>query len=373
MSLPLADVYLRLSLIAGLGPLIAERILAAAGDQPAAIFGWSQARLCAIDGVGPERARRILNPHLDEQVESERARAAALGLRIITRADDDYPVDLQRLNDPPLALWMRGELRPEDRLAVAVVGPRNPSAYGHRQARRLAQGLASLGTCIISGLARGVDTVAHEAALAAGGRTVAVLGSGFDHPYPEENRDLLARIADGRGAVISEFPCPTRPSPGTFPRRNRMVAALSLATLVIEAGKRSGALITARLAGELGKEVMALPGPVDRPEHQGSNQLLRDGATLVTGLEEILAEIPPLATMAAPSAALVQAHEAAAPAARLSGRERDIYALLSDVVRSVDEVVAVSGLPASVIGATMVSLELKRLVRRQAGGFVRAV
>ena len=373
MSKELVEAYLKLSLISGMGPVTAERLLAVV-QHPQEIFHLSMGQLCAIDGIGPERARKIINPGLSEQAEAERAHAASMGVRIVTRAEEDYPKDLLRLSDPPLALWIRGELQPRDRLAVAVVGPRTPSAYGHRQARRLSTGLAQMGCCVVSGLARGVDTVAHEATLAQEqARTIAVLGSGFDHPYPQENHDLLQRIIDGRGAVISEFPCATRPSPGTFPRRNRIVAALSLAVLVIEAGARSGSLITARLGMELGKEVLALPGPIDRPEHMGSNRLLRDGATLITSLDDIIHEIPALTTLTRHQTEEVEAHDAAAPQTPLTGRERDLYTLLSDDVRSVDDLVRISKLPASSVSATLISLELKRLARRQAGGYVRAL
>lgn len=367
-----AEVYLRLAMIPGMGPLTAERLLAAVAD-PAEVFTLSMQHLCAIDGIGAQRARRILDPSLAEQTAQERAHAAAQGIRILTRADDDYPQHLLRLSDPPLALWIRGTLVDSDRLALAVVGPRRPSAYGHRQARRLAGGLARLGVSVVSGLARGIDTVAHEAALESShGRTIAVLGSGFDYPYPQENHGLLLRIVEGRGAVISEFPCATRPSPGTFPRRNRIVAALSLGVLVVEAGQRSGALITARMAGELGKEVLCLPGPVDRPEHQGSNRLLRDGASLITCLEDICEELPPLATMLRHHGPDMDQRDVQASPSPLTSRERDLYTLLSDDVRSIDDLVTVSTLPASTVTATLISLELKRLAKRQAGGYVRA-
>lgn len=367
----ISDAHLRLALIPGLGPITAYKLLAAVAD-PREIFSLPMSQLQRIDGIGGERARRIADPRGEEGVAAERARCHQLGLRLLTVDDPDYPQDLRVLADPPLALWIRGELQPRDRVAIAVVGPRSPSAYGHRQARRLALGLARGGACIISGLARGIDTVAHEAALAAEGRTLAVIGSGFDHLYPQENTGLAQRIADGHGAVISEFPCATRPSPGTFPRRNRLVAALSLATLVIEAGQRSGALITARLAGELGREALVLPGPIDRPEHVGSNRLLRDGATLITGLEDIYEEVPPLATLAAVSDQPPSTEESPREA-QLTGRESALYRLLSDEPRSVDDLQRVSTLPASQVSATMISLELRRLAKKAAGGYVRAL
>jgi DNA processing protein len=326
-------------------------------------------RLQAVEGVGPERARRICDPGGEAAVTAERAACHAAGVTIITRLDPGFPSSFMRLNDPPLAIWVKGTLEDRDRLAVAVVGPRRPSAYGHRQAVRFAGQLARIGTCVVSGLARGIDTVAHAAAVDADGRTIAVLGSGFGRFYPEENLELAARIAAGHGAVISEFPFATPPSPGTFPRRNRLVAALSLATLVIEAGATSGALITARLSMELGREVLVIPGPIDNPECAGSNQLIRDGATLVANLDQVLEELEPLATLAA---ATSDVPTESPRAASLSGREKQIYTLLDDTPRPIDDLVRISQFPPSAVSVTLLSLELRRLVKKTLGGFVRA-
>ncbi len=365
-----SDALLRLALIPGLGPISAQKLMEQV-EHPAEVFSWSMERLQSVDGIGGERARRICDHRGVENAANERARAHAAGVRIITRVDEGYPQAFTELNDPPLAIWVRGTLEPRDRLGLAVVGPRRPSAYGHRQAHRLGSALARLGTCLISGLARGIDTVAHEAALAANARTIAVLGSGFDKLYPEENRPLAERIANGHGAVISEFPMAMPPSAGTFPRRNRLVAALGLATLVVEAGARSGALITARLAMELGRVVLVIPGPIDNPECSGSNQLIRDGATLVASIDHILEEVEPLMTMAQgmSGGGVIENPRAAA----LSGREKQVYQLLDDAPRTVDDVVRVSGVPPSAVSATLLSLELRRLVRKTPAGFVRAV
>jgi DNA processing protein len=364
-----ADAYLRLALIPGLGPVTAQRLLDEAGGDAAAVFGWSMARLQSIEGVGAERARRICDPAGAEAVVAERALCHGAGVTIVTRADPGYPQAFLRLSDPPLAVWMQGALEERDRLAIAVVGPRRPSAYGHRQATRFAGQLARIGTCIVSGLARGVDTVAHQAALDADGRTIAVLGSGFGKLYPEENRELAARIAAGHGAVLSELPFNMPPSQGTFPRRNRLVAALSLATLVVEAGATSGALITARLSAEMGREVLVIPGSIDNPECVGSNQLLRDGATLVTTIDHVLEEIEPLAILAG---AMAPAPAESPRAASLSGREKQVYSLLDDTARPVDELVRISQLPPSAVSTTLLSLELRRLARKTPGGYVRA-
>jgi DNA processing protein len=363
-----ADAWLRLALVPGLGPITAARLVDAVGGDPVAVFGLRMAQLTAVDGIGGERARRLADPRAETLVAEERARAVTLGVRISTRADDDYPQALLRLADPPLAVWMRGALEPRDALALAVVGPRRPSAYGHRVAQRFCTGLARAGVCLVSGLARGIDTVAHEAALAVDGRTIAVLGSGLGKLYPDENAPLAERIA-GAGCVLSEFPCDMPPAPGNFPRRNRIVAALALATLVIEAGGQSGALITARLAMELGREVLVVPGAIDNPESAGANQLIRDGATLIASLDHIFDEVEPLATLSRG----VEQPASEMRSATLSGREKQLYALVDDQAKSIDDVVRVAGLPASAVSATLLSLELKRLVRKTPGGFVRAV
>ncbi len=363
------DALLRLALVPGVGPILAARLEAAFGDL-ASVFSHSMDRITQVEGIGSEKARRICDPRGDEQVADERARCAAAGVRIITRHDAGWPKDLDALADPPLAVWILGELQPRDRLAVAVVGPRRASAYGHRTAQRLSTGLARVGATVISGLARGVDTAAHEAALAAQGRTIAVLGSGIGRCYPEENRPLAERIAAGHGAVLSEMPFDAPPTPGTFPRRNRLVAALSLAVLVVEAGETSGALITARLGGELGKQILVVPGPIDRPEHIGSNKLIRDGAVLVTSLDDILAEVGPLATLAGAGAGSVAVEKPGV--STLSSRERQLWQLMDDEPRGVDDLTRTTQIPPSAVSATLLSLELKRLVRKVPGGFVRA-
>ena len=367
-----ADAWLRLALLPGLGPITIAKLLEAAAGDPCAPFGWSMDRLMAIDGIGGERARRICDPAGADVVAAERSACHAAGVRIATRVDAEYPASLLRLGDPPAAVWMQGELRDADRLALAVVGPRRPSSYGHRQATRFSGQLARFGVNIVSGLARGIDTVAHEAALEAGGRTTAVIGSGFGKLYPEENRPLAKRIAEGRGCVLSELPFHTPPSPGTFPRRNRLVAALSLAVLVVEAGSQSGALITARMAGELGRMVLAIPGAIDNPESMGSNQLIRDGATLVMSVDQVLDEVEPLRTLADGGPIASASPEQSPRAASLSGREKQLYLMLDDTPRSVDDLVRTTTLPPSAISVTLLSLELRRLARKTPAGFVKA-
>jgi len=366
-----ADALLRLALIPGLKPAAAHRLLQACAS-PAEVFAWNMARLQSVDGIGGDVARRICDHRGEEHLASERAACHRAGVRILVQSDADYPQALLVLEDAPLVVWMKGELQPRDRLALAIAGSRRPSAYGHRQAHTLAIGLARVGTTLVAGLARGIDTIAHTAALEGGARTIAVLGSGFGSIYPAQNIPLAERIIAGNGAVISELPFAAAPSATTFPRRNRLIAALSLATLVIEAGNRDGALITARLSMELGREVMVVPGNIDNPECAGSNQLIRDGATLVASLEHILQEVEPLLTLAGGAQAVTQGQARSPRVNALSGREKQVYLLLHDQPRTVAELATTANLPASSISATVLSLELRRLARRSQDGFVRA-
>jgi DNA processing protein len=285
------------------------------------------------------------------RTETEARRAEELGIRIVGRDEADYPDWLRRVYAAPPVLWVRGALAPsEGRRAVAVVGSRAATGLGLAFARTLARDLASAGMTVVSGLARGIDTMAHRGALDAHGRTVAVLGSGLDRLYPAEN-DGLARAIALDGAVVSEFPLGTGPWKGNFPRRNRVIAGWSRATVVVEAGARSGALSTARAALEEGRDVMAVPGHPAQPAAEGTNALLRDGAALVRGAEDVLSELG----LAAP------AKVEAAPAGGLLG------ALPRGVPAGVDEIQARSGLALPELLARLAGLELDGAVVRLPG------
>ncbi len=234
----------------------------------------------------------LLSAGLFEDARERLDSARDAGRRVILWGDPDYPLRLDEIVDPPPVLWIRGTLEPGDQFAVALVGSRQASPGGLTAARRLAREGARQGLTIVSGLAKGVDAQAHIGALEAGGRTLAVLGCGLDHVYPKENAALYERIAR-QGALISEFWPETSPLPVNFPRRNRIIAGLSLAVVVVEAGERSGALITARLALEQNREVMALPGPAGASFAKGAHRLIKDGAALVETMAEVLAEIKP--------------------------------------------------------------------------------
>ncbi len=284
---------LALTLIPGLGPILIARLLATFGTAEG-VFGATSERLATVQRVSTRLARVILDSAASAhaRADAELAAATDLGIRVISRNTPEYPALLSQIPDPPPILYVRGELRAEtdDRYPLGIVGSRDCTHYGMEQTERFAGALASAGITIVSGGARGIDTAAHRAALRLNGRTIAVLGCGLKHTYPPDNAPLFEQIAGGRGAVISELPLDTAPSAENFPARNRIISGLSLGVLVLEAGRKSGSLITARLAAEdHGREVFAIPGRIDSPASEGTHDLLRaGGATLVTSPADIL-------------------------------------------------------------------------------------
>jgi DNA processing protein len=279
--------WLVLAAAAGVGPRTCGALVRAFGGVPQVLVA-PRSRLSAVPGVGPVRAQALADAIRAADPAAMETEAADAGLAIVTPADAGFPPALRDTVDPPAALWVRGRWRGDGRPCVAVVGTRGASAYGLRIARLLGEGLARAGVVVVSGLARGIDGAAHAGALAGGGPTVAVLGCGADVVYPPEHAGLATDVA-ANGALLSEHPPGTSPHPGHFPRRNRVVACLARVTVVVEAGTASGALVTARLAAEAGRDVLAVPGPVDRGTHAGCHRLLRDGATLCEGLDDVLA------------------------------------------------------------------------------------
>ncbi len=285
--------WLRLALTPAIGPVLASRLLTALGS-PGAVFRAPRRRLESVAGLGQARLERLLDPAVADAATAEAHRCAEAGVDLVTLADEIYPEPLRTLEYPPLVLWVRGRLRPEDRMAVTIVGPRRPSGYAGLMADRLAPPLAAHGLTLVSGLAYGVDAIVHRAAVEAGGRTLAVVGHGLGVPiYPPANAALADSITDGHGALISIFPLATEPAPGLFAQRNEVLAGLALATLVIEASPESGTLITARHAAAANRIVMACPGDATRRAAQGSNRLLAEGAVLVQTAEDVLATLEP--------------------------------------------------------------------------------
>ncbi|HKZ06484.1 MAG TPA: DNA-processing protein DprA [Methylomirabilota bacterium] len=284
--------------------------------------------------------------------------------RVLVPDGPDFPAQLRSIPDPPSSLWMRGTVQREDALAIAVVGSRRATPHGLALAERLAGDLAARGVTVVSGLARGIDSAAHRGALAAGGRTIAVLGSGVDRVYPPENRRLAAEIA-ARGAVLSQF-APGMPALAHhFPIRNRVIAGLALGVVVVEAAEASGSLITAGHAADLGREIMAMPGPAGAPSSRGAHHLIRDGAALVEGWEDVVALLPTLwrACVGRPAPAPSDETDAAAD---------PLLALIGPEPASIEELIERSGVPASHVAVRLLDLELDGRVRQLPGKrFVR--
>ena len=347
-----------LNMLPKIGPVRVRRLLAAFGD-PQSVLGAPKDRLLRVDGIGEETAGilRRWEEHADPGAEIREAEQR--GIAIVTQDDERYPEPLRDAYDPPLLLYVWGALESRDRHAIGVVGSRRATTYGRQAAKKLSYQLAQSGFTIISGLARGIDTAAHEAALAAKGRTIAVIGSGLGKLYPPENLSLAELIAGGNGAVVSEFPLHTAPDKQTFPMRNRIVAAWSRALLVVECPAWSGSLITANLASEYGKPVFAVPGPIDKPTSAGCNQLIRDGATLVADASHLLDDLGEL-----PFAR--QAGSSAVPSAdlpELPPDEAAVFAAVSSDEDPVDRIIERAGLPAQTVTSILMKLEMRRLVR----------
>ncbi|KPK81753.1 MAG: hypothetical protein AMJ81_10315, partial [Phycisphaerae bacterium SM23_33] len=334
-------MYLRLRLAEGVGPLTFRRLLDRFGDVEG-VFRASPGGLERVDGIGAKTAAAIAAVD-DAAVDEELALASEAGASILCLEDPCYPPGLKHLGDAPPVLYVLGELIEADAVALAVVGSRRCTYYGLEQAERFGSLLGRAGFTVISGGARGIDAAAHRGALAAGGRTVAVMGCGLARLYPPDNQKLFRQILDeGRGAVVSELPMRIDVKAGNFPQRNRMIAGMSLGVLVIEAARRSGSLITARLAVEQAKEVFALPGRVDSPFSAGTNQLIADGAAaLVQNLEDILDRLDRVgATLKAAGAT-----EPVKPEVELTCIEAKIMKQLTAMELPLDELVRRSDLP----------------------------
>ena len=354
---------LSLALTPGIGGVSFRALLDHFGSAEAVVSATS-AQLAEVRGFSRKRAEEIVRARGGIDVEAELSAAAERGVRIVPYGAAEYPVALTYLAAPPPVLYVRGRLVPEDSRAFAIVGSRRSSLYGQEQAERFAAGLARAGFTVVSGLARGIDICAHQGVLKAGGRTIAVLGNGLSAVYPPEHARRANEIAE-HGAVISEFPMATQPAPENFPRRNRIISGLSFGVLVVEAGKRSGALITASSAAEQGKDVFALPGRVDTPFTAGTHRLIQDGAKLVHSLEDILDEYPDvgLARLGGPA----QAEGVLPLGPQLDPQEEAILGALDGEPLTADQIAERTGLSVPAVASQLTLLELKRRVRAVPG------
>ncbi len=371
-SLTERQAFMILNDLPNIGPITLNRLLQELGGDPREILAAPKRRLEAVRGVGPETSDALVNWRAHFDLAREEERLAKAGAVFITAHDEGYPRLLKEIHDPPIGLYRKGGYL-FGQPGIAIVGSRRTTLYGQSVAKKLAGELARLGFCVVSGLARGIDTAAHEGALAAGGKTVAVLGCGLDIVYPPENLDLYRRIAE-TGAVLSEFPFGRKADKQTFPMRNRVVAGMSEAIVVVESDVSGGAMITARFAGEQGRLIFAVPGRIDQPTSAGCHQLIRDGATLLTGVDDILNELSYLdglrpQAIATPGEASVL--EQLLP--QLGGEERRVFdCFQGGGVLGLDALVETTGLGAPQISAALMMLELKKLVTKRADGSFEA-
>lgn len=345
---------LALHLAPNLGPVRIRRLREHFGSA-AAVLEAKSGELSRVQGISNELSLSIRNLADGRQAERELGQLELIGGWLLSDDHPLYPRALKQLHNAPVLLQVRGTLLEKDAHAIGIVGSRQSTYYGSECAQRFGFRLATHGLTVISGLARGIDTAAHKGALAANGRTIAVIGSGLGQLYPPENQTLAERIVEN-GAVISEFPFDYPPNPQTFPFRNRIVAGWSSDLLVVEAGERSGALITANLALEQGRQVFAIPGPIDRPSSCGTNQLIQQGAKLVTCVEDILEETQQLFPQS-------KQHGGTLAPISLPPEECLVLEALATGEKALDDLVDATGMSASQISCSLLSLELKRRVK----------
>ncbi len=362
------EAFLALNLLPRIGPVRVRRLLKEF-SAPEKILTASTDLLQKIPGIGKEMAAQITNWESHIDLEEEKRRMKDRNISALTIDDEGYPPALREIHDPPFLLYIKGEITKADAAGIGIVGSRRMTHYGKEQAHKLSYQLAKAGFCILSGLARGIDTAAHEAALAAGGRTIAVLGSGIGHLYPPENEELADRIAEN-GAVISEFPVLYVPDKQSFPLRNRIVAGMSQGLLVVEAPARSGSLITANQALEQGRSVFAVPGPINRPNSEGCHRLIRSGATLICHAQDVIDELESeIQSLGLQFHEETTAEETARPGIILTDAERQILAAMEGVENTIDGLAEATKLPAGMISAQLLHLEMKTLVKQLPGKY----
>lgn len=350
------EAFVALNMLPHIGPVRLRKLLEAFGSGPA-ILSASAANLQSVPGIGQEAAKSVANWKDTVDPAAEIERAANFGASILTLNDPAYPTLLREIHDPPIALYIWGRLPTGP--AIGVVGTRKPSHYASDSAKKLSYQLAYAGLTIVSGLARGVDTASHQAALAAKGPTVAVLGSGLECLYPPENQELAEKITT-TGAVITEFPMQRQADRQTFPMRNRIISGLSFGILVVEAGAKSGALISANQAGEQGRSIYVVPGRIDHPGAMGSNRLIQQGAKLVMSSQDILDDLGLLFPMQPEL-------DVPAPELNITDSEKAVRDAIGDSETSMDDIIAKCGLPTPQVSSTLLALEMRKLVKQLPG------
>ncbi len=357
------EALIALNMVDHVGPVRLRTLLEFFGDAPS-VLRASKQQLLQVRNVGEETAEAIANWEKAVDLSGELKRIQEFNCRVITQTDEEYPELLRQIYDPPIVLYVKGALTAKDKNAVAMVGSRTTTHYGIETARKLAYQLAYVGVSVVSGGARGIDTAAHQGALAAKGRTVAVLGTGINIIFPSENAELFERIA-ANGAVLTQYPFNRKADKQSFAIRNRIVAGMTLGTVVVEADMNSGALITSNFATEYGRQVFAVPGRIDSPRSKGCHDLIKKGAKLCEGAEDVLSEFEYLfpASNRPPS----PGETGVLPALTLSENEQKVYDTLSTEESSMDEVIRRSGLPSSAVSVALLGLEMKRVVKQLPG------
>ena len=370
-SLTERQAFLVLNALPNIGPITLNRLLDELGGDPRAVFTAGKRRLESVKGVGPVISDSITTWREQFDLPREEERMAKSGADFITTRDTDYPKLLKEIHDPPIGLYRRGRYD-FSQPCVAIVGSRRTTLYGQATAKRFGAELARLGFCIVSGLARGIDTAAHEGALSVGGKTAAVLGCGIDIIYPPENLELYRRV-EAEGAILSEFPFGRRADRQSFAMRNRIVAGMSDAVIVVESDVDGGAMITARFAGEQGRLIFAVPGRIDQNTSAGCHQLIRDGATLLTSVDDILSELNYLDGLRPAPIGEKPADVAAGRPANLTDAEAKVFECFrGGAILPADALTAQTGLAAAQLSATLMMLELKRLIAKRADGAFEA-
>jgi DNA processing protein len=347
-----------LNMVEDLGSVRIQNLLRHFGSLDK-IFKAGESELKKAENIGPKIAFRIIQSVKEIDIKKELGLIKKAGVKVITFLDAEYPVNLKNIYDPPMLLYVKGDILPRDNTAMAVVGSRRASFYGAQTAEKFGFELASRGVTVVSGLARGIDCAAHKGALKAGGRTLAVLGSGLSNIYPEEHKSLAEDISRS-GAVISEYPMMTIPDKGNFPKRNRVVSGLSLGVLVVEAAERSGALITSDIALEQGREVFAVPGKVDSVTSRGTNKLIKQGAKLAEAAEDIMEELRVKIDAEVKE-------KCPGPLLELDKENSLVYNLLSSEPRHIDELSEMSGINITEISGILTGLEIKKIARQLPG------
>jgi DNA processing protein len=342
-----------------LGPVRLRRLLDFF-DSPERVLSAKRNELQLVDGLNQVLIESLASWESVVDLQQELARIDEFGATVVTLDDADYPALLREIHDPPTVLYVWGKLEPRDHHAVGIVGSRRTSHYGLECAKKISYQIAYAGLTVVSGLARGIDTASHQGALAAKGRTIAVLGTGLNHLYPVENQALAEKIVSA-GAVVTEFPMETKPDRQTFPMRNRIISGWGFGLLVVEAGMNSGALISAAQAADQGRNLYAIPGPIDRPTSHGGNRLIQQGAKLVMSVDDILEDLHTLFPKA-PELLVSKPPD-------IQGDLLKVYEAISSRETSIDEIIQRSGLGAGSAAVALLQLEVRHLVKQLPGKY----